>query len=72
VFFKHNRSIGSKIRTSLSTFLMFNSLGTDAEMRVLVKVIFWDMFRGRTAGRALGRWVGREEPQGLRLQLHVG
>lgn len=29
------------------------------------------MFQGRTVGRALGRWVGKEELEGPRLQLHV-
>lgn len=38
VFFKHNRLIESKAKTSM--FLKLNSLGIDTEVRVLIKVIF--------------------------------
>ena len=58
VFFKHNRLIESKAKPSM--LLKFSSLGIDTEVRVLVKVIFWDVFQGRTVGRALGRWWGKK------------
>ena len=63
MFFKHNRLIGSKTRTSTSTFLTLNSPGTDTEVRVLVKVILGHVPR-QNHGEGFGEVGGERRTTG--------